>query len=154
MHWCILQNVSNINSLAFSMKSSKQATRKKSFSSTCRAIRTGKPYLSRDLIMASYWPSSDLSLPFFCLQTCSCVWFCPKAPFGHSCVFHCWKLFMKKNVNTWELAPGKLLHYSSIIIQLLNTVLCAVTILVAMTNWKHFGGSFAAKITHLATSSL
>jgi len=34
MHWWILQNVSKMNSLAFSMKSSKQATKKKSLDRT------------------------------------------------------------------------------------------------------------------------
>lgn len=37
MHWCILQKVSNINNLAFSIKSSKQATRKKSFRRTYKS---------------------------------------------------------------------------------------------------------------------
>ena len=41
MHWCILQKVSNINNLAFSIKSSKQATRKKSFRRTYKSKKDG-----------------------------------------------------------------------------------------------------------------
>ena len=41
MHWCILQKVSNINNLAFSIKSSKQATRKKSFRRTYESQKIG-----------------------------------------------------------------------------------------------------------------
>lgn len=50
MHWWILQKVSKMNRRAFSMKSSRQATRKKSFTSTWKRWRGKKLTVTQILV--------------------------------------------------------------------------------------------------------